>query len=532
MLRITNFRIPVSDDRALEHLAAIRLKLPVDSINQVYILRRAIDARRKNNITFVYSLHVQVKVPAGQVLANLDGDKDVALIVEPVAELITFGDKGLQHRPVVVGAGPAGLLAALTLAQHGYKPLLLERGRDVDSRAKDVSRFWQTGEFDPISNVQFGEGGAGTFSDGKLTTRVNDPRMQQVLDALVAAGAPPEIKYQHKPHVGTDLLRQIVKNIRQRIIEQGGTVEFESTVTDIDIRDGQLTGLVINKERKIPCQAAFLAIGHSARDTYYMLHNQGVALEAKAFAIGLRIEHSQEFIDKSQYGILAGHPKLGAADYALVYHDKATSRTAYSFCMCPGGLVVAAASEPGGIVTNGMSLHARNSGMANSALVVNVNPEDCGGGPLDGIEFQRRYERLAFELGGKQYRAPVQTVGDFLAGKTGASNFATRPTYRPGITPADLRQCLPDFVAQTIAQALPEFGRKIRGFDHPDTCMTGVETRTSAPIRIVRDDDFVSTTTTGLYPIGEGAGYAGGIMSAALDGVNGATKLMSIYKPD
>jgi len=531
LLRITNFRIPVTDETPLEKMAARRLGLPVESIDEVYIARRAIDARRKNNISFVYSLHVKINSAEGAALARLGNDKDVVRIVETLPEPVVFGTKSLEHPPVVVGAGPAGLLAALVLAQHGYRPLLLERGRDVDQRAQDVRRFWQTGQFDPVSNVQFGEGGAGTFSDGKLTTRVNDHRMQQVLTVLVEAGAPPEIKYQHKPHVGTDLLRQVVKNIRQRIIELGGIVSFESTVTDITVHDGRLTGLVINGTRSIPCQTALFGPGHSARDTYHMLYNRGVAIEAKPFAIGVRIEHPQEVIDRAQYGLLAGHPNLGAADYALVYHDKTSGRTAYSFCMCPGGLVVAGASEEGGVVTNGMSLHARASGIANSALVVNVNPADCGEHPLSGIEFQRHYERLAFDLGGRNYFAPVQRVGDFLGDKSGNTQFATEPTYGPGVTAADLHQCLPEFVTNTLTQALPEFGRKIRGFDQPDARMTGVETRTSAPVRIVRNDNFVSVTTQGFYPIGEGAGYAGGIMSAALDGVNGAVALMNEYKP-
>ncbi|MDF2572105.1 MAG: dependent oxidoreductase family protein, partial [Sporomusa sp.] len=395
---------------------------------------------------------------------------------------------------------------------------------------KDIADFWRTGKLDEISNVQFGEGGAGTFSDGKLTTRVTDPRMAEVLNIMTAAGAPPEIKYLHKPHIGTDKLREVVKNIRNQIIKLGGDVKFESQLTAVDSKDGRLTSITIN-DKNYPCEVLFLAIGHSARDTYQMLYERRIAMEAKSFAIGVRIEHPQELIDQAQYGISAGHPRLGAADYALVYQDKAAGRAAYSFCMCPGGLVVAAASEVGGVVTNGMSLYKRDSGIANSALAVNVNPVDYGPHVLDGIEFQRRYERLAFALGGQNYAAPAQTVGDFLAGKSGSSKYLITPSYRPGIVPADLRQCLPEFVTATLARALPDFGRKIRGFDHANAVMTGVETRTSAPVRLTRGKDFVSINTAGLYPVGEGAGYAGGIMSAALDGMNAAISFIEEYKP-
>ncbi|SMC97561.1 NAD(P)/FAD-dependent oxidoreductase [Sporomusa malonica] len=531
MLRISNFRVPLADETPLEQLVARRLKLAADIVKQVIIIRRAIDARRKHSINFVYTLEVEVKIPPGQALARLAGDKDVVLTAPAAKEEIVPGDKSLSSQPVVVGAGPAGLFAAYMLAKHGYKPLLIERGRDVEQRARDIADFWRTGKLDEVSNVQFGEGGAGTFSDGKLTTRVTDPRMAEVLDIMIAAGAPPEIKYLHKPHIGTDKLREVVKNIRTQIIKLGGAVEFESRMTAVETKDGRLTGITINDNRFIPCEALFLAIGHSARDTYQMLYEHHIAMEAKSFAIGVRIEHPQELIDQAQYGPSASHPRLGAADYALVYQDKATGRAAYSFCMCPGGLVVAAASETGGVVTNGMSLYKRDSGIANSAIAVTVNPADYGPHVLDGIEFQRRYERLAFELGGQNYAAPAQTVGDFLAGKSGSSKYLVKPSYRPGVTPADLRQCLPEFVTTTLAKALPDFGRKIRGFDHASAVMTGVETRTSAPVRLTRGQDFVSINTAGLYPVGEGAGYAGGIMSAALDGMNAAISFIGAYKP-
>lgn len=511
-------------------LAAKRLKIPPRAVLEVVIVRRALDARRKSNISFVYTLDVKVALPEGQVLSRLQDDKDISMVQEYVPEVIIRGELALKHPPVVVGFGPAGMLAALTLAQYGYKPIVLERGQNIEQRTLDVNRFWQTGQFDANSNVQFGEGGAGTFSDGKLTTRVNDPLMRQVLDIFVKAGAPAEITYLHKPHIGTDKLRDVVKYIRQEIIALGGQVEFEAKVTDIDIKDGHLQGLIVNENRYIACSTALFGIGHSARDTYEMLHQRGVVMEAKAFAIGVRIEHPQDVIDASQYGIAAGHPQLKAADYALVYHARNTGRTAYSFCMCPGGLVVAAASELGGVVTNGMSLYNRASGIANSALVVNVTPEDFGSDILDGIHFQRKYEQLAFSLGGSNYRAPMQTVGDFLAGTVGNHGCKGKPSYKPGVVAADLRQCLPEFVTDTLAQALPEFERKIKGFASPGAIMTGVETRTSAPVRIVRTNEYISLNTRGLYPIGEGAGYAGGIMSAALDGLNAAIAIIKQYK--
>lgn len=530
MLRIINMRVPLEDNTHINKLAARRLKLPPQVVLEVVIVRKALDARRKNNISFVYSLDVKVSVPEGQVLSALKDDKNVAIANEHIAETLIPGDRRLEHRPVVIGLGPAGMLAALTLAQHGYRPLVLERGRNVEERTTDVAKFWQTGQFDETSNVQFGEGGAGTFSDGKLTTRVNDPLMRQVLDIFVQAGAPSEITYIHKPHIGTDKLRGVVKHIRQQIIDLGGEVEFEAKVTDIKIEDGKMTGLIVNENRHIPCHLALFAIGHSARDTYTMLHSRGIAMEAKPFAIGVRIEHPQDLIDKSQYGISAGHKNLPTADYSLVYHAKDIGRTAYSFCMCPGGLVVAAASETGGVVTNGMSLYNRGSGISNSALVVNVTPEDFGNDILGGIEFQRKYERLAFECGGSNYHAPLQTVGDFLAGRVGSTVYHTKPSYRPGVMAANLRQCLPDFVVDTLVQALPDFDRKIKGFAHPEAVMTGVETRTSAPVRLLRSNDYMSANTQGFYPIGEGAGYAGGIMSAALDGLNCAISIIKQYK--
>lgn len=532
MLRINNFNVPFDDVSPLKELVAKRLKMPPQVVLEVVVVRKAIDARRRKNspIYFVYLLDVKVDAEERKVLARLKNDKNIAIVEPKEREVLHYGDIGLKERPVIVGLGPAGLLAAVTLAQHGYKPLVLERGKDVDRRNDDIELFWQTGKLSEQSNVQFGEGGAGTFSDGKLTTRVNDSKMRDVLNLFVEAGAPAEIKYLHKPHIGTDKLKIMVKNLRKKIIQLGGEVLFEAQVTDVEIKEGRVCGVVVNQDAQIKCSLLMLGIGHSARDTYEMLHQKGVAMQAKPFAVGVRIEHPQNFIDDVQYGKEAGHERLPVADYALTYQDKETNRGSYSFCMCPGGEVVAATSEFNQVVTNGMSNFRRDSGVANSALLVTVGPEDFGSDVLAGIAFQRKYEKLAFECAGSNYFAPVQTVGDFLNGKSGSKDFLIQPTYRPGVTPVDLRECLPKFITETLRHALPDFGRKIKGFDHPSAVMTGIESRSSAPCRIIRDKEYVSISTEGLYPIGEGAGYAGGIMSAALDGLNAALAVIRKYK--
>lgn len=531
MLRVLNIRTAVPMEKPLPVLAAKKLRCRKEDIQRLVIVRRSIDARRKPHIYFVFTVDVTLADEA-RVWKHCHDAKDVRKLEIRPEPPIHPGNRKLAHRPVVVGTGPSGLAAALELARHGYRPVVYERGCDIDTRTRHVEEFWDGGPFRPESNVQFGEGGAGTFSDGKLTTRVNHPLLPRILQMFVQAGAPEDIQYAYNPHVGTDILRRVVKNMRQTIERMGGTIHFNSCVTNIGRDDtGQITSVTINGTEKVPAEVVIMGIGHSARDTYYMLYQQGIHMERKDFAVGVRIEHTQDLIDHSQYGCSAAELGLDAADYALVYHDKQSDRSCYSFCMCPGGVVVAAASEEGGVVTNGMSLYKRDSGIANSALVVNVTADDVGGStPLAGIEFQRRYEKLAYEAGGRTYKAPAQTVGSFL-GRDDTGQMPSVTSYRPGVVWTDLRRVLPGFVTDTLAKALPYFGRRIHGFDDHNAVMTGVETRTSAPVRIVRGEDRMADGSSGLYPVGEGAGYAGGIMSAFLDGLETAITIITIYQP-
>jgi len=526
MLRLTDLRLPLGHPpEALAAAVCERLDLPPEAVRHMAIARRAHDARRRSAILMVYSVDVEV-ADEGAVLARVGDDPRIRPTPDTDYRPVVRAAPGETRRPIVIGTGPCGLFAGLLLAQMGFRPIILDRGKVVRERTQDTWGLWRRHVLNPESNVQFGEGGAGTFSDGKLYSQIKDPRHlgRKVLTEFVKAGAPPEILTEAHPHIGTFRLVTMVESLRRTVEGLGGEYRFRERVCDLVVdTDGagarRLCGVVLESGETLMSDHVVLAIGHSSRDTFEMLHARGVHVEAKPFSLGVRIEHPQSLIDRARFGEAAGHPDLGAADYKLS-HACSTGRTAYSFCMCPGGTVVAAASEPGRLVTNGMSQYSRNERNANAGLVVDIVPErDFPGHPLAGVALQRQWEEAAFVAGGGDYSAPAQRVGDFLAGRPSTSLGAVIPSYRPGVTPTDLSTCLPDYVIDTLREALPVFGRQIPGFADPDAVMTGVETRTSSPVRITRGPDFQSLNTPGLYPAGEGAGYAGGILSAAVDGI-------------
>jgi uncharacterized FAD-dependent dehydrogenase len=536
MIRLSEIKLPlaavppqegVHPVDALRESAVRALKVEAAAISRVEVFKRSFDAR-KAELAAVYIVDVELREPALEhdALARAKGDPHIAPTPDMRWQPPARFDSAPPLRPVVVGFGPCGIFAALVLAQMGLAPIVLERGKPVRERTKDTWGLWRKRELQPESNVQFGEGGAGTFSDGKLYSQIKDPRHlgRKVMDEFVKAGAPPEILYAAHPHIGTFRLVKVVENMREEIIRLGGEVRFGQRVSDVRVEDGAIRGVTVVEQAtgsitELRADHVVLALGHSSRDTFEILHERGVHVEAKPFSIGFRIEHPQGLIDRARWGRHAGHPLLGAADYKLVHHA-ANGRSVYSFCMCPGGTVVAATSEPNRVVTNGMSQYSRNERNANAGIVVGIEPQrDFPGGPLAGVALQRELESRAFMLGGENYDAPGQLVGDFIAGRASYEFGDVLPSYKPGVKLGDLHGALPAFAIDAMREALPAFGRRIRHYDMPDAVLTGVETRTSSPVRITRGEDFQSLNVRGLYPAGEGAGYAGGILSAGVDGI-------------
>lgn len=532
MLRLTELRLPLDHpDDALRPAILQRLGLRDAELLSFTVFRRNHDARKKTAIVLTYTVDLELRDEEA-LLKRFEGDRQLSRTPDMHYRFVghapaDFAAAGWP-RPIVIGFGPCGIFAALILAQMGLRPIVLERGKAVRERTQDTWGLWRRRELNPESNVQFGEGGAGTFSDGKLWSQISDPRhlSRKVLEEFVKAGAPEEILWVGKPHIGTFRLVSMVEKMRAQIESLGGEIRFRQRVTDLRIEDGAVRGVVLASGESLEAGQVVLALGHSARDTFEMLQTRGVFMEPKPFSVGFRIEHPQSLIDKARFGPSAGHPRLGAADYKLVHHAK-NGRSVYSFCMCPGGTVVAATSEPGRVVTNGMSQYSRNERNANAGIVVGIAPQDYrqdgrGDGPvnpLDGVAFQRRWESRAFELGGGSYDAPGQLVGDFLHGRPSTAFGHVQPSYKPGVTLTDLATALPPYVIEAVREALPAFERQIAGFAMNDAVLTGVETRTSSPLRITRGKDLQSLNVKGLYPAGEGAGYAGGIMSAAVDGI-------------
>jgi uncharacterized protein len=526
MLRLTELRLPLEhspDD--LRAAVIARLGIVPDALRELTVFRRSHDARKASALTFIYTLDLAFHKDADEaaLLEKFKDDRHVSPTPDMRYRFVGQAPAQTKTRPLVVGFGPAGIFAALVLAQMGFRPLVLERGKAVRERTKDTWDLWRKNNLHPESNVQFGEGGAGTFSDGKLYSQIKDPKHlgRKVLTEFVKAGAPEEILYVAKPHIGTFRLVSMVEKMRAEIIELGGEIRFEQRVVDLLIDNGQMHGVRLASGEEIRSEHVVLALGHSARDTFEMLHARGVFIEPKPFSIGFRIEHPQSLIDRARLGPNAGNPLLGAADYKLVHHAK-NGRAVYSFCMCPGGTVVAATSEPNRVVTNGMSQYSRAERNANAGIVVSVDPSDFatyGEAPLAGIAFQRHWESRAFELGGGTYEAPAQLVGDFLASRPSTTLGQVEPSYKPGVRLGDLSTALPRFAIDAIREALPAFDKQIKGFAMADAVLTGVETRTSSPLRITRGADCQSLNVKGLYPAGEGAGYAGGILSAGVDGI-------------
>lgn len=532
MIRITNIKLNLDDAVTksselanLKKLVFSKYKIKPNNFVSLHIFKRATDARRKNNVHFVYTIDVKVKNETSILARQM---KNVTQSPDLTYQQVAQGEEVLQHRPVVVGFGPSGIFAALLLSRRGYKPIVLERGYDVDKRTKTWKDFINNRVFEENASIQYGEGGAGTFSDGKLTTSASNLRCRFVLEEFIKAGAQEEILYMNKPHIGTDILKRVIKNIRQEIIANGGEVRFESKVTNIEVEDNQIQAVIVNDEERIPTNVCLLGIGHSARDTFEVLLDNGLNMSQKPFSVGVRIEHSQELINKAQYGEFHNHKALGAAEYKLSYHSK-SGRSAYTFCMCPGGFVVNAASEENAVVTNGMSYSKRDGKNANAALLVNVTPNDYPSEhPLAGITYQKEFEKLAYKLAGSNYNNPLQLVGDFLQDNQSTNVGSVTPTIMPGYSFVKMQDIYPTYITQTMKEAIHYFDKRIKGFASEDAVLTGPETRSSSPVKIHRDETY-QTNILGIYPMGEGPGYAGGIMTASVDGLKTAEEVIKKY---